>query len=87
MIPIDLIAGYAGALMSLVAFVLSSLGRLSRGTYIYMAMNGIGAFLLVYYGLVTGAYLFGYLNIIWGGVEIFYLFKKLSKKPVKRNRR
>jgi hypothetical protein len=82
-----IISGYAGGILSLIAFLLSSLGKLSRGTYTYMALNGIGAGFLVYYAILTNTWIFAFLNVIWGGVELFYLYKKLGSKPVKRNHR
>jgi hypothetical protein len=76
---ITLIVGALGAVMTLMAFVLSSLGKLSRGNYRYMALNGSGAFLLLLYAVISNAVIFAILNIIWISVEIYYLIKKLLK--------
>jgi hypothetical protein len=80
-----MISGYVGAILSLIAFLLSSLGRLSRSTYAYMALNGIGATFLIYYAYLSKTWIFAFLNVIWGGVEVYYLYKKLADKPIKRN--
>jgi len=73
------LAGAGGAVLVLVAFVLSSLEKLSRGSYVYMLINGLGAFLLVYYAIDSGAVVFAGLNLIWLGIEVYYLIKKVMK--------
>ena len=65
--------------MVLVAFVLSSMEKLSRGSYPYMFVNGLGSLLLVCYAVVSGTVVFAGLNLIWLGVEVYYLAKKLRK--------
>jgi hypothetical protein len=75
------LVGTGGAVLVLIAFVLSSLEKVSRGSYVYMFINGLGAFLLIYYAIESGAIVFVGLNLIWLGVEIYYLIKKLKKGP------
>lgn len=76
---VDLI-GVSGAVFVLIAFVLSSLGKISRRNYFYMVINGIGAFMLVYYAIVSNAIVFAFLNTIWGSIEIYYLVRRLWKR-------
>ena len=76
---ISLLVGAIGGVMVLIAFILSSLGKLSRFTYRYMALNGIGAALLIYYAIISKSTIFIFLNIIWVSVEIYYLIRKLLK--------
>ncbi len=79
----SLIAAYvgaSGAILILVAFVLSSLDKISRNSYRYMAINGSGAAMLIYYALDSNAIVFVVLNVIWLGIEIYYLIRKLMKK-------
>ena len=71
--------GFAGALMILAAFVSSSLAKLSRGSYLYMLVNGGGATLLVYYAYATGVWAFVLLNVVWLSVELYYAYKKFFK--------
>lgn len=75
-----LLIGVVGGSMVLLVFVLSSLEKLSRGNYTYMALNGLGALLLVYYAILSNVIVFAILNAIWGSVEIYYLIKKLTKR-------
>lgn len=72
--------GTAGAMLVLMAFVLSSLEKLSRGSYRYMAINGIGSAMLIYYALDSNAIVFVALNVIWLSIEIYYLIKKSFRK-------
>jgi hypothetical protein len=78
-VEISLLIGVIGGLMVLIAFISSSLGKLSRFTYRYMALNGIGATLLIYYAIMSKSIIFIFLNIIWVSVEIYYLIRKLLK--------
>jgi hypothetical protein len=73
------LVGTGGAVLILIAFVLSSLERLSRGSYVYMFINGLGAFLLIYYSIESGVVVFVALNSVWLGVEFYHLIKKLIK--------
>ena len=75
---IDVI-GFVGAGMILAAFVASSLAKLSRGSYLYMFVNGRGAALLVYYAYVSSAWAFVLLNVVWLSVEVYYAYKKFFK--------
>ena len=76
----DYFIGIAGAVLVLIAFLLSSMKRLSRGSYAYMFINGLGGFALAYYAIATGAVVFAVLNIVWGGVEVYYFVKKAVLK-------
>ena len=76
-ILIDLV-GAGGAVLVLIAFVLSSLGKLSRGSYKYMFVNGLGSFLLICYAIGSGVVIFAVLNSAWLGIEVYYLIKKLK---------
>jgi hypothetical protein len=78
-VEISLLIGVIGGLMVLIAFISSSLGKLSRFTYRYIALNGIGATLLIYYAIMSKSIIFIFLNIIWVSVEIYYLIRKLLK--------
>ena len=74
------VVGSAGALLVLVAFVLSSLSKLSRGSYRYMFINGLGSLLLLAYAIDSGTIVFAGLNVVWLGIELYYLSKKLMKR-------
>jgi hypothetical protein len=76
---VDLV-GAGGAVLVLIAFVLSSLERLSRGSYAYMFINGLGSFLLLCYAVESGAIVFAGLNLVWLGIEVYYLVKRLMKR-------
>ena len=71
--------GFLGAFMILAAFVSSSLGKISRGNYLYMLVNGGGAVLLVYYGYVNQTWAFVLLNAVWLAIEPYWFYKKLFK--------
>ena len=75
----ETIIGAVGAGLILVAFLLSSLNKLHRSSYRYIAINGSGATLLLYYGWVTNTIVFVVLNVIWLIVEVYYLTKKLME--------
>ncbi len=80
MVDFNFYIGIIGMSLILIAFVLSSLDKISRGSYRYMAINGFGAFTLVYYAIVSNVIPFAILNFVWGSVEIYYLIKKLIKR-------
>ena len=76
----ETIIGTAGAILVLIAFVLSSLDKWHRNSYKYIAVNGFGAVFLIYYALATNTIVFLFLNGIWLLIEIYWLIRKLMKK-------
>lgn len=73
----ETIVGATGAAFVLTAFVLSSLEKIHRFSYKYMALNGIGSSILLYYAWLINGIIFAVTNSVWLSIELYYLSRKL----------
>ena len=68
-------AGWAGAVLILLAYLLLSLGRLTGQSRTYQAMNVVGAIGFVINGWWHGALPSTTLNVIWALIGAFALWR------------
>ena len=77
------IAGWAGALLILLAYLLLSMGRLTGQSTTYQAMNVAGAAGFIINGWWHGALPSAVLNVIWmmiGTVALIRLWRRAQRK-------
>lgn len=74
------IIGWVGALGLLIAFVLSSLGKLDNRGSLYHTINLISAILLIVNAYYSEAYPFFVINIFWSLTSTYSLFKNIYLK-------
>lgn len=65
------IIGWLAAVLILAAYVLLSLGKIEARSYVYQAMNVIGAAGFVINSGYNGAIPSAVLNLIWAGIGLF----------------
>jgi hypothetical protein len=77
------VAGWAGALLILSAYLLLSMGRLSGQSALYQGMNVVGAAGFVINGWWHGAVPSASLNVVWAFIGVFALWRiaRRSKYP------
>lgn len=74
------IAGWAGAILILGAYILLTLGRVQAQSVVYQAMNVAGAAGFIVNGWANGALPSAALNIIWMGIGVYALWR-IRMKP------
>ena len=74
------VAGWAGALLILLAYLLLSLGRLTGKSTLYQWMNVVGAAGFAINGWWHRALPSAALNVIWMGIGGFALWRILKKR-------
>ena len=74
------IAGWSGAFLILLAYVLLSMGRLTGQSAAYQGMNLVGAAGFVLNGWWHGAIPSASLNIVWGLIGAFALWRILARR-------
>jgi len=80
---IDLITGFTGMGLILIAFILNQLNKWSSESIAYDVVNSVGSGLLVAYSLMIGSWPFLILNGIWMTVsirDVFLDWKKIEKQ-------
>ncbi len=83
-VPTDIlvhILGSIGAIALLISYVLVSSKRVEGDSFTYQILNLIGSILLMVNGFYFGAYPSGVLNIIWGSVASYEVWK-INKKAL-----
>ncbi len=73
------VAGWAGAILILGAYILLTLGRIQARSVMYQAMNVAGAAGFIVNGLANGALPSATLNIIWMGIGVYALWRIRTK--------
>ena len=73
------VAGWAGAVLILGAYVLLTLGRIQAQSVMYQAMNVVGAAGFIINGLANGALPSATLNVIWLGIGVYALWRIRAK--------
>jgi hypothetical protein len=73
-------AGWAGALLILLGYLLISAGKLTGRSLAYQAMNIVGAAGFVINGWWHGAIPSTVLNVIWMGIGVVTLWK-IAQRP------
>ena len=74
------VAGWAGATLILLAYLLLSAGRLTGQSLVYQAMNVIGAAGFVINGWWHGAIPSAALNVLWLLIGAFASWRIMKKK-------
>jgi hypothetical protein len=74
------VAGWAGAVLILLAYLLLSLGRLTGQSALYQGMNVVGAAGFVVNGWWHGANPSASLNIVWALIGGFALWRILARR-------
>ena len=69
------IAGWAGAILILLAYVLLTLGRIQAQSVAYQAMNVFGAAGFIVNGLANHALPSATLNVIWLSIGVYALWR------------
>jgi hypothetical protein len=78
------IAGWAGAVLILLAYLLLSMGRLTGQSALYQAMNVVGAAGFVTNGWWHRALPSASLNVVWaliGALALWRILRKRREKP------
>ncbi len=78
------IAGWAGAVLILLAYLRLSMGRLTGQSALYQAMNVFGAAGFVANGWWHGALPSASLNVVWaliGAVALWRILRKRTPEP------
>ena len=75
-------AGWAGALLILIAYLLLSMGRLTGGSPAYQWMNVVGAAGFVINGWANGALPSATLNVVWMAIGIVALWRIASRRRI-----
>ena len=86
MTPVELaveIAGWAGAVLILLAYLLLSAGRLTGQSLLYQGMNVVGAAGFVVNGWWHGALPSATLNILWLMIGLFASIRILQRRKSK----
>jgi hypothetical protein len=73
-------AGWAGALLILLGYLLISAGKLTGQSLAYQAMNIVGAAGFVINGWWHGAIPSTVLNVVWMGIGVVTLWK-IAQRP------
>lgn len=74
------VAGWTGAILILLAYLLLSMGRLTGSSFIYQLMNVVGAAGFVLNGWWHGAIPSASLNVIWMMVGAVALWRILARR-------
>lgn len=74
------IAGWSGAALILLAYLLLSMGRLTGQSALYQGMNLVGAAGFVVNGWWHGALPSASLNVVWGLIGAFALWRILARR-------
>ena len=77
---IDLIIGFIGAFLILIAFILNETKKWDDGDLKYDLSNASGSLLLVIYGFLTKTWPFLILNTIWFAVALRDTIIDLKKR-------
>lgn len=75
------IFGWLGMLLIITAYYLLSIKKLKSNSIIYNSLNLIGGGGIVISTFITKSWPAMALNIVWGIIAIFAIYKKLSIKP------
>lgn len=78
------IAGWAGALLILLAYLLLSAGRLTGQSLAYQAMNVVGAAGFIVNGWWHGALPSATLNVLWLMIGLFAAIRILQRRKARR---
>jgi phosphatidylserine synthase len=70
------ILGWAGSILSLLAYALVSAKKTEGDSLLYQGMNILAGVLLVIYTLALGAYATTGLNAVWTAIGLFTLGRK-----------
>jgi hypothetical protein len=73
--------GIIGALLILVGFLANLFGHMSRTSTVYQVVNVLGASILVWFGVATGAFIFVGLEVVWALAAIYGIFGRLGRSP------
>ena len=74
------VAGWAGAALILLAYLLLSAGKLTGQSLVYQGMNVVGAAGFVINGWWHGALPSAVLNILWLAIGVFASWRILKKR-------
>lgn len=79
-----LTVGIIGMVLVLIAYILNQLGKMDDEDVLYDVLNFVGALLLLVYALSIEGWPFLILNLIWGTVAGYDLYKRFrpKEKPV-----
>lgn len=79
------LAGIAGLIIVLVAFVMEQTGRWQEDDLLYDGANFLGSLLLVIYAILGNAVPFIVLNVVWGGYSLYDVILDLRKEYAKKH--
>ena len=77
-------AGWAGAALILLAYLLLSMGRLTGQSALYQGMNVVGAAGFVLNGWWHGAMPSAVLNVVWALIGAFALWRIMARPREER---
>jgi len=79
-----ILTGITGLLLILFAFIANEFNFLARKSYSYNIINLFGAFFLGVYAFRLGNEIFVALEIVWGAVATYFIFKIWYHKDQKK---
>ena len=77
---LDLLIGFTGMLLILIAFFLNQTGKWDKEDLIYDFVNLAGALLLVLYAIILSSIPFLLLNLVWTVVSLNDVIKDIKRK-------
>ena len=79
---LDLLIGFTGMLLILIAFFLNQTGKWDKEDLVYDFVNFAGALLLVLYAIILSSIPFLLLNLVWAVVSLNDVIKDIKRKIV-----
>ena len=77
---LDLLIGFTGMLLILIAFFLNQTGKWDKEDLVYDFVNFAGALLLVLYAIILSSIPFLLLNLVWAVVSLNDVIKDIKRK-------
>ena len=73
-------AGWAGAILILIAYILISTGKVKKDNKYYHLLNLVGSILFVYNTVYKEAYPSAFVNIVWFFIAVMGLLSNRNQK-------
>ncbi|MBN2127766.1 MAG: hypothetical protein JW703_05280 [Candidatus Diapherotrites archaeon] len=77
-IDFNLIIGFTGMMLILIAFLMNQTHKWSEDSLIYDSVNFLGSALLCFYALMINSYPFLFLNTVWALFSLKDIIKDLN---------
>jgi len=81
------VIGWAGTFLVLLAYFFLSTKKLKFNSVVYNLLNFFGAVGIMISTFMTKSWPAMALNIAWAGIAVFFIYKKVTTKPVYKDLR